>query len=91
MTADYENLRIESDDFARRFAMRGPNLMWFLGAGASASASVPTAMDMTWEFKQRLFVSQRRTTLRDVDDLSNPVVRDKLQGHIDSLVLQLQM
>ena len=29
---------IEPDDFARRFSLRAKNLMWFLGAGASASA-----------------------------------------------------
>lgn len=33
--------------------MRGGLLMWLLGAGASASAGVPTAWDMIWEFKQQ--------------------------------------
>ncbi len=73
------------DDFARRFALRSGKLMWFLGAGASAAAGIPTAMDMVWEFKQRLFVSQRRTSLQAVSDLSNPIIRDRLQTHIDSL------
>jgi hypothetical protein len=44
---------IAADDFARRFSMRGGLLMWLLGAGASASAGVPTARDMIWEFKQQ--------------------------------------
>ena len=76
---------INSDDFARRFSLRTPNLMWLLGAGASASAGVPTAMDMVWEFKQQLFISQRRTSLQAASDLSNPIIRDRLQAHIDSL------
>lgn len=59
--------------------------MWFLGAGASASAGIPTATDMIWEFKQRLFISQRRVAPQAVADLANPVVRDRLQAHIDSL------
>ena len=42
-------------------------------------------MDMIWDFKQRLFVSQRRASLNEVADFSNLVVRDRLQGHIDSL------
>ncbi len=42
---------IGADDFARRFSLRSPNLMWLLGAGASASAGIPTAGDMVWEFK----------------------------------------
>ena len=58
--------------------------MWLLGAGASASAGIPTATDMIWEFKQRLFVSQRGASLQRVSDLSNPVVRSQLQSHIDS-------
>ena len=61
--------------------------MWFLGAGASASAGLPTAIDMVWEFKQQLFVSQRRGSLQAVSDLSHPTVRDRLQTHVDSLGL----
>lgn len=74
-----------SDDFTRRFALRAGNLMWFLGAGASASAGIPTAGDMVWEFKQLLYVSQRRVALQSVSDLSNPAIRGQLQAHIDSI------
>ena len=79
--------RLASDDFARRIPLRATNLMWFLGAGASASAGLPTATDMVWEFKQKLFVSQRRGSLQSVSNLSHPTVRDRLQAHIDSLDL----
>lgn len=75
---------VEIDDFARRFSMRSGNLMWFLGAGSSASAGIPTAWDMIWEFKQQLYVSQRRVERKSVADLSNPVVRRRLQDHIES-------
>ncbi len=75
--------QIGADDFARRFALRAANLMWLLGAGASASAGIPTAGDMVWEFKQRLYTSQRRVSPQSVADLSSPVVRSQLQAHID--------
>ncbi len=75
---------IGADDFARRFSLRTQNLMWLLGAGASASAGIPTAGDMVWEFKQQLFLSQRRVSLQAVADLSSPVIRAQLQAHIDS-------
>lgn len=75
---------IETDDFARRFSLRAPKLMWFLGAGASAAAGIPTAGDMIWEFKQRLYVTQRNASVSTVADLSNPLVRSILQGHIDA-------
>ncbi len=59
--------------------------MWFLGAGASASAGLPTATDMIWEFKQKLFVSQRRGSSNAVANLAQQNVRARLQAHIDSL------
>jgi hypothetical protein len=38
---------------------------------------------MIWEFKQRLFVSQRRVSPQSVADLSSAGVRAQLQAHID--------
>ena len=63
--------QIRVDDFARRFSLRAQNLMWLLGAGASASAGVPTARDMVWEFKQQLFISQRKVSSQAVADLKS--------------------
>jgi NAD-dependent SIR2 family protein deacetylase len=85
LTSPQSTPEIATDDFVRRFAMRTSNLMWFLGAGASASSGIPTAGDMIWEFKQRLFVTQRKTSPRAVADLSDPNVRLKLQNFIDSM------
>lgn len=85
MSIDCDLPSIPSDDFARRFSLRAEKLMWFLGAGASASAGLPTAMDMIWEFKQKLFISQRRGSADAVADLSQINVRVRLQAHIDSL------
>ena len=57
--------------------------MWFLGAGASASAGVPTAMDMIWGFKQALFISQNRGSCQASVDLSQPAVRNRIDAHIE--------
>ena len=84
MAAGGELPRLSPDDFARRFQLRAGNVAWLLGAGASASAGVPTAYDMIWDFKQRLFVSQRRVSPASVADLSNRAVRRDLQDHIDA-------
>ena len=75
---------VDADDFARRFSLRSSNLMWMLGAGSSAPAGIPTAGDMIWDFKQTLFVSQRRVSPKMVADLSSPAIRVQLQAHIDS-------
>jgi SIR2-like domain len=76
--------RVEADDFARRFSMRSANLMWMLGAGASAAAGIPTAWDMIWEFKQKLYVSQRKVSPRSIADLGNPALRSRLQSYFDA-------
>jgi NAD-dependent SIR2 family protein deacetylase len=75
---------IDADDFARRFSVRAGNLMWLLGAGASAAAGIPTAWDMIWEFKQRIYVSQKRVSLESVTDLGNPAIRAQLQSYFDA-------
>jgi len=76
---------ISADDFSRRFIVRNNKFMWFLGAGASASAGIPTAWDIIWELKQQLFISQRKVTRSYVSNLSNPVIREQIQAHINSL------
>lgn len=84
MTLPSDVPSIEPDDFSRRFSLHARNLMWLLGAGTSAAAGIPTATDMIWEFKQQLFISQRRVSPKNVADLSNPAIRSQLQAHIDS-------
>ena len=73
---------IPSDDFARRFSMRVGQLMWFLGAGVSASAGIPTAWDMIWRFKRDLFVAQRKVSTESVADLADPSIQQLLDSHV---------
>jgi len=40
---------------------------------------------MIWEFKQQLYVSQRRIFPKQVADLANPAVRRELQSFIDGI------
>lgn len=75
---------LSSDDFARRFSLRPGQLMWLLGAGVSVSAGIPSAWDMIWQFKQTLFVAQRKASPESVTDLGNPAIRALLDSHIAS-------
>src|SRR5882724_293015 len=70
-------------EFLRLFPLRAQNLMWFLGAGASASSGIATAGDMIWDFKRRLYCSEQGISIRACEDLSNPVVRGKIQRYLD--------
>ena len=62
--------------------MRPGQLMWFLGAGVSASAGIPTAWDMIWRFKRELYVAQRKVSPESVADLADPSIQQLLDSHI---------
>lgn len=70
-------------EFLRLYPMRAPQLMWFLGAGASASAGVPTASHMIWNFKRALFCSAQHVSLRTCSELSSAAVQARLQAYFD--------
>lgn len=71
--------------FLRLFQMRSAQIMWFLGAGASRAAGIRTAWDMIWDFKQKLYCSQKKLPLSVITDLSDAGVQRKLQAHFDAL------
>jgi SIR2-like domain len=73
------------EEFLRTYKVRAPNLMWFLGAGASAAAGVPTADNLTWQFKRDLFCAAQRVSVRRCEDLSSPGVRERLNSYFESL------
>ena len=77
---------IGQDDFARRFSVRGANLMWLLGAGASNAAGLPTAHDLIVEFKRVLYVSQSGRSVR-LGDLAEPAIRNRIEAYAESLGL----
>lgn len=57
--------------------------MWLVGAGASSAAGVPTADDMTWDFKRRLFCSEQGVPRTAVADIGNDAVRNRIQAYFD--------
>ena len=71
------------DEFLRLFPIRTASLAWFLGAGASASARLPTAGDLIWRFKRTLYCTSAKVDPRTCEDLGNEVVRARLQHYLD--------
>lgn len=53
--------------FASTFCIRPQQFSWFLGAGASASAGIPTGYAMIQDFKKRLFCQLSGVSQREVD------------------------
>jgi NAD-dependent SIR2 family protein deacetylase len=72
-------------EFLRIFNLRASNLAWFLGAGASAAAGIPTAGDLIWEFKRTLYCSSEHVSRKTLEDLSNQLIRLKLQSFFDTV------
>lgn len=72
-------------DFVRLYQVRGPQLNWLLGAGASANAGAPTAGDMISEFKASIYASREKVALELLGDLGDPRTREMLQRYFDTL------
>lgn len=71
---------MELAEFVRLVDRRGADLSWFLGAGCSVSAGVPSAEQMILDFKRRLYSAEERIPLADLE-LSDPAVRHRLTQH----------
>lgn len=63
--------------FANTFCLRPEQLAWFLGAGASASAGIPTGYAMIQDFKKRLFCQMARISQREVD-INDPLWTERI-------------
>jgi hypothetical protein len=73
---------LTAEQLAVLFTTRGPNVAWFVGAGASAAAGIPTGYDMILDFKTRLFCSATRLPRREVDP-GDPLWRDRITTFLD--------
>src|ERR1035438_5187255 len=73
-----------SAEFLKLYSARSQNLMWFLGAGASAASGIPTASDMTWDFKRTIYCAEQKVSVRACQDLSDPRLQHKLQLYFDT-------
>jgi len=69
--------------FLRNFSQDGPRLMWFLGAGASRSSGLPTATDIIWDLKCRIYCAQQNQDIQS-HDVGNKAIRARIQGYMDS-------
>lgn len=63
--------------FANQFCLRPQQQAWLLGAGASASAGIPTGYAMISDFKKRLFCQLSGIRQREVD-ANDPLWMDRI-------------
>ena len=74
------------DELARLHVVRGAQLMWLIGAGASAAAGVATAGQMIDEFRQLIYATIHGVPLAALS-LAEPAIRNRIGrffvGHPD--------
>lgn len=71
------------DEFLVYYGQNAPQIVWFLGAGASRSARIPTASDITWDLKFRYYCLQEQQDISGYNS-SNSVIRTKIQSYMDA-------
>jgi hypothetical protein len=74
---------LSAADFALTFSTRAPRLAWFIGAGCSAAAGIPTGYDMIVDFKARLFCRDTSLPRREID-AADPLWIERICEHFDA-------
>ncbi|MFI0849639.1 SIR2 family protein [Mesorhizobium sp. IMUNJ 23232] len=64
-------------------AERPAQFAWFLGAGASRTAGLPTAGDIIWDMKRRYYIREENREVSP-QDVQNDAVRSTIQAYMDS-------
>lgn len=71
--------------FIRNFLVdNSRNFDFFLGAGASIQAGIPTGQDLIWVFKREIYCSETGTSREYFKDLQSNASRTMLQEHFDT-------
>lgn len=74
---------LRDTDLIQHFIINAPHMMWFLGAGTSRTAGMPTATDFIWELKRNYYCLQENQDIRK-HDINNDAIKKKIQSYMDS-------
>jgi hypothetical protein len=69
--------------FLQHVTSAAPHLMWFLGAGASRSSGLPTATDIIWDLKRKLYCLLENQDIQE-HDISNKAIQARIQSYMDA-------
>ena len=75
--------QIDQTEFTSYFCARPQNFAWFLGAGTSRSAGLPTAMDIIWDLKRRYYCREENQQI-ERQDVQNQAVQTRIQSFMDA-------
>lgn len=78
-----EVYQLSESEFLQHYIQNASHLMWFLGAGTSRSAGLPTATDIIWDLKRHYYCLQENQDLQS-HDINNSAIKQKIQAYMDS-------
>lgn len=76
-------MKLNFTEFVRLFPLRAKNISWLFGAGASVSAGLPSAYDLVWDFKRKIYCSEQGIALNRFCNLSDRGLRIQIQSYFD--------
>lgn len=74
---------MKQEELTSIFCEQPQSFMWFLGAGVSRTAGLPTATDVTWDMKRRYYCREENQEITR-QDIQSEAVREKIQSFMDS-------
>lgn len=76
-------MQLSESEFLKHFLQNAPHMMWFLGAGTSRTAGLPTATDIIWDLKRRYYCLHENQDFQS-HDINNNTIRRKIQEYMGS-------
>jgi hypothetical protein len=80
---------LTDNEFYHHYLQNSQHMMWFLGAGSSRSAGLPTATDIIWDLKHRYYCLHENQDYQK-HDINNHAIKSKIQSYMDSQGFPLQ-
>ena len=77
------DMQLSESEFLQHFLQNAPHMMWFLGAGTSRTAGLPTATDIIWDLKRRYYCLHENQDFQS-HDINNNTIRRKIQEYMGS-------
>ena len=77
-------MAISLSEFVKFYPLRSKGLAWLFGAGSSVSAGVPSAYDLIWDFKRRIYCAEQGYPLSIFNNLTDNGIREQIQSYFDS-------
>lgn len=70
-------------EFTGVYCARPQHFAWFLGAGASRTAGLPTAVDIMWDMKRRYYCREENQEISR-EDIQHQAVKERIQSFMES-------